>query len=173
MNQANTAELALVVSILALVVALGSFGVSFWNVYRDRARLRIIIKAAGITVTPLVSRQSQDLAIRIVNVGRRPVRMSSYVYLMSDNPRMLRIPWILINKSTFLISKEYVFGRPEDYTLAESQEFAIHFPRDFWLRNFANRGERCVGVCLTDSTGRTYKKRLPRRVARWFNGGEW
>lgn len=157
----STAEYALVVAILALLVSLGSLGVSFWNVYRDRAKLHITASMAIYSLGGLSKERYPALAIEVINVGRRPITITSAVGLLLEG-----------NDGMFVALTDFsrYHNRPADGTLTEAKGFSVMVPHAEWKEYLAGGGQRCTGIHVKDSKGKIYNKKLSPKIAEWFNG---
>lgn len=152
--------MALGVSLGSLLVSGAALVVSIRTYLRDRAKLRIrgtraIYRPGGLSTATIPA-----LSIEVVNVGRRPIVVSSFIGLQMAGEEGMHMP---------IASPDYYVNRPPDGKLEEAKGFSVRYPRDQWLKIRAEHGHRCIGIHVIDHTGKVYIQKLSPQVAAWFN----
>jgi len=130
----------------AAIVATASALVSAYNVLRDRARLLIQVQA---NMRPLPGDVQHDttkdhIMVRVVNAGRRPT-IITHVWF---EPKCKGAPNILLAHCLKMGPQELAEGKWAAYLLEQT---AVD------LKEFKY-------VCVSDSAGRTYRKKITRKL---------
>lgn len=138
-----TADLALVVSTLALIVSGVSAGLTTWVARRDQAHAHIELRyanyhALGRTATPFLS-------ITAANRGRRPVRLNSYGFAYSDHTLGTFLPYP-------------AFALPK--TLGEGESYSGLVPLRNIQEGVRSKAARLTAVYFTTDDGRRIRMRI-------------
>jgi len=136
----------------AAIVATASAIVSAYNVMRDRAKLRIEVKP-NMKVFPARPEYDPDktyIIVRVVNAGRRTATLTHVWF----EPKKKGAQNILLPDCLNRGPQELSEGKWAIYALEQE---AID------LRRFRR-------ICVSDSTGRTYCKKISRRVREMAQG---
>lgn len=126
------------------IVATASVIATGYNVLRDRAKLRIDIKP-NMKVYPSTTPygDTTNVVVSVVNVGRRPITISSVWFERDKASKSL-----LLSDSLHRGSIELAEGKGSDYLCNQAQ------PEMKDIRY----------ACVLDSKGRTHRKRVSKKI---------
>ncbi len=144
---------AAIVATFSVLVAAASGVVAAYSLLRDRAKLRVELKPnmKVFPAEPEYDKNKVYIMVRVVNAGRRPATVT-HVWL---EPRQKGAASMVFADCVKRGSQELTEGKSATY-LAEQDAVDLQMFRYF---------------CVCDSTGRTYRKRITRRVRKAVESG--
>lgn len=166
----------LIVSVLALVISIVSFGLSSWVALRDRARVELVVRkgpANDFTSDKTSFGTDEVLAIQVLNLGRRPVTLAptNPLRLIRADGSVMGVPEDQQTNEDAMTNLVHVYGRPFDGRLGENDGFVVMIRPVDWAWKRLDGLAPIVGVQVVDVTGRVRAKaKLPRPLVQWFNG---
>lgn len=157
----------------AIVISFCALAVSFWNVFRDRSRLRIRLRQRGVIGGGY---KKEILEIECVNLGRRIVALEPEIKMLWDDAHHREEKWgWWVNRALWwhtargglvLDATINCHGFPEGGVLGELGRFKLVISKEEWQRCY---NVYFYGVLVRDVRGREYRLFFPRRVAQQFN----
>lgn len=149
-----------VTSIVALAVSVCSFGVSFWNVFRDRVRLKITAEKGldrRIHGMP-IGMPIPSLVITVANTGRKPIKLRRPVKVVAVGPVY------------FALSRDdHYEDWPAGGRLIDADHFVAYLALEEWHERRRAGASECVAVEVLDYRGQRHAKSLSGPAAAWLN----
>jgi len=146
-----TLEISTAVAWYGAIVATATAAVSAYNILRDRARILIQVTPNMQFLNPDEPHERGNFTlVKVVNCGRRPITIT-HVWFAGGSKA----------EHNLLLADSVKHGARE---LTEGQW------ADFPCQQGSLAGESIKYVCVTDSTGRVHRKRIPRAALRAIRG---